>query len=100
MTCDFAWATRTAERPLPRRGYETGARAPYVKGWRVHVPAGVRSLRHVADVAQLVAHPTCDRKVRGASPLVGSKVSADQRPCGRSVRLTAVVVVAGVAREM
>jgi hypothetical protein len=60
-------------------GYRHRARAPYVKGWRVHVPAGVRSLRHVADVAQLVAHPTCNRKVRGSSPLVGSKVSAAER---------------------
>src|SRR3954454_9276716 len=25
-----------------------------------------------ADVAQLVAHPTCNRAVRGSSPLVGS----------------------------
>ena len=33
-----------------------------------------------ADVAQLVAHPTCNRAVRGSSPLVGSDVSPGQQP--------------------
>src|SRR3954454_14402548 len=31
-----------------------------------------------ADVAQLVAHPTCNRAVRGSSPLVGSKVQLSE----------------------
>ena len=31
-----------------------------------------------AGVAQLVAHPTCNRAVRGSSPRVGSDVSAGQ----------------------
>ena len=31
----------------------------------------------LADVAQLVAHPTCNRAVRGSSPLVGSLNETD-----------------------
>src|SRR5688500_3601096 len=34
-------------------------------------------LARPADVAQLVAHPTCNRAVRGSSPLVGSTTRPD-----------------------
>ena len=40
-----------------------------------------------ADVAQLVAHPTCNRAVRGSSPLVGS----DSESCARRRRTACAI---------
>ena len=40
--------------------------------------SGVRSDRYCAGVAQLAAHPTCNRAVPGSSPGVGSRQNSDQ----------------------